>query len=151
MYNFLKPHFSYLFKVQVYLSTHKRSLLHWIQHLLFMMHISISYSCILHFVATTFTKNYLFYFRNLYVWNAGIMWFENNLIVFFSELHFKWMMIKLLTKLTNLVPSSQIRYNCKVWKFWDQYFNGFKCWFLSYYKKRSGSKIVKFCLLFLTF
>ena len=97
MYNFLKPHFSYLFKVQVYLSTHKRSLLHWIQHLLFMMHISISYSCILHFVATTFTKNYLFYFRNLYVWNAGIMWFENNLIVFFSELHFKWMMIKLLS------------------------------------------------------
>ena len=46
------------------------------------------YSCILHFVATTFTKNCLFYFRNLYVWNAGITWFENNLIVFFSKLHF---------------------------------------------------------------
>ena len=39
-------------------------------------------------MATTFTENCLFYFGNLYVWNAGITWFENNLIVFFSELHF---------------------------------------------------------------
>ena len=40
--------------------------------------------------------SHLFFCWNLYIWNAGIVWFANNLIVFFSELQFKWVMIKLL-------------------------------------------------------
>ena len=56
--------------------------------------------------------SHLFFCWNLYIWNAGIVWFANNLIVFFSELQFKWMMIKLLDWLGYLT-SYFFRHKCK--------------------------------------
>ena len=55
--------------------------------------------------------SHLFFCWNLYIWNAGSVWFANNLIVFFSELQFKWMMIKLLDWLGYLT-SYFFRHKC---------------------------------------